>query len=294
MLPEHVSDEKKPAQIVGQGPAARARAEGRAYNLRILKSAMTPFANADGTLRAGSFAPYSPVLHACDLCPARCCRLNVKISLADAIHYCRTLGLPFFAGMTIVPSTHEAHAFRVQRDPRVIPASDGWIGTGEIQLKRKDDGSCHALVSIGGYERCGVYSARPSLCRLYPFSWTSDVAKGSPGMILCPVPYGITEADEQQFLRDVERSIENWELHDDVVAEWHALDLPEEERTIEAFLLFAVPRTAEVLGVSYDGILARGAPHERLYESMVKSGVVRPPQPRPAVTPPARTPETSD
>ena len=87
----------------------------------------------------------------------------------------------------------------------VVPAGDGWHGRAEIQLKRSEDGACHALVRLGGYERCGVYAARPSLCRLYPMTWTSDVAQGGPEAVLCPIPYGFTEADERNFVREAER-----------------------------------------------------------------------------------------
>jgi Fe-S-cluster containining protein len=274
LSPRIVADEKV---VIGRGPAARAKAEGRDYAIKILRNAMAPLANDDGAPRTKGIAPYLPVLHACDLCPGRCCRLNVKVSLPDAIRYCTTLGLPFFAGMTFVPSPHPTHAFKVEHDPHVNPEKEGWLGTCEIQLRRRDDGSCHALVNIGGYERCGIYSARPSLCRLYPFIWTSDVAKGNPGMILCPVPYGVTEAEERKALNDIERSIESWELHDDVVAEWHDRE-PPEGRTVRAFLSFAVPRTAQILGVSYGDTLAIGAPNERLFEAMMRSGVLRGPK----------------
>lgn len=259
------------------GPAARAKAEGRSYNVKLLRSALTPLANDDGTPRARLPAPYLPVLHACDLCPARCCRLNVKVSLPDAIRYCVTLGVPFFAGLVLVPSTHATHAFSVEHDPRSMENVGEWPGRAEIQLRRKPDGSCHALISIGGYERCGVYAARPSLCRLYPMSWTSDVAKGSPGMILCPVPYGVTESEERRFLADIETSIENWELHDDVVEEWHRESAPA-DRTVDAFLAFAVPRTAELLGVDPKGVLDSGTAPERLFQEMRRSGIVRPPR----------------
>src|SRR5262249_24547380 len=141
-----------------------------------------------------------------------------------------------------------------------------------------EDGSCHALVSIGGYDRCGVYSARPSLCRLYPFIWESDVAKGNPGMILCPVPYGVTPAEEEKAAKDIARSIEDWGLHHAVVAEWHDRPITPEQRTVEAFLAFAIPRTAEVLGIWYGETLAPGIPPQRLFDAMVRSGVVRPPR----------------
>jgi Fe-S-cluster containining protein len=228
---------------------------------------MAPLVHDDGTPRSKAPLPYLPVLNPCNLCPARCCRLNVKISLRDAVHYCNTLGVPFFTGLTLVPSAHSTHAFSIDRDPRINPDPEGWLGTVEIQLRRKEDGSCHALVNVGGYDRCGVYAARPSLCRLYPMSWTSDVAKGNPGMILCPVPYGVTEREEAQFLRDIETSIESWEQHDDIVIEWNERSKPE-ERTAEKFLEFAIPKTAEKMGVPWEGILARGTPEQRLFAAM--------------------------
>jgi Fe-S-cluster containining protein len=258
------------------GPAARARAEGRSYNIRLERNAMTPLANDDGSPRGKLPSAYLPVLNPCQVCPARCCRLNVKLSLPDAIHYCNTLGLPFFAGLTLVPSDHPAHAFKLERDPRVHPNEEGWLGRCEIQLRRRADGSCHGLTDIGGYERCAIYDARPSMCRLYPMVWTSDVAKGSPGMILCPVPYAVTESEEQKFLRDIEHSIDRWEMHDDIVAEWNA-STPEGGPSVDSFLQFAISRAAERMGgVPYASIVARATSHQRLYEAMIASRVVKP------------------
>lgn len=236
---------------------------------------MTPLVNDDGSPRSKIPTPYLPVLNACTICPGRCCRLNVKLSLRDAVHYCHTLGVPFFSGLTLTPSTHEAHAFSIARDPRINPDARGWTGTVEIQLRRKEDGSCHALVNVGGYDRCGVYAARPSICRLYPMAWSSDVAKGNPGMILCPVAYGVTEAEERKFLSDIEASIEGWEEHDDLVIEWHETTKPE-ERTVERFLNFAIPKAAASLGVPWENILARGTPEERLFKAMAGSRATKP------------------
>jgi Fe-S-cluster containining protein len=266
------------------GPAFRARAEGRSFNVKIMPSAYVPKVGDDGR-PLSRIQPYLPVLGACELCPARCCRLNVKVSLPDAIHYCRTLSLPFFAGMTFVPGDHAAHSFILERDDRIVPAGDGWGGRAEIQLRRQESGACHALVVIGGYERCGVYAARPSLCRLYPVTWTSDVARGGPEAVLCPVPYGYTEGDERQFLADIEVSIERWEIHDDVIAAWNGSAEP---RTVESFLGFALPRAAERMGVEAPSILAEGFPEQRLYHQMVGSKVLKAAQP--IIPPKARPP----
>jgi Fe-S-cluster containining protein len=255
------------------GPAFRARAEGRSFDIKVQPSAYVPKVGPDGKA-VSKIAPYLPVLGACQLCPSRCCRLNVKVSLPDAVHYCTTLGVPFFAGMTFVPSDHGVHSFQIERDPRIVPAENGWTGRAEIQLKRQEDGACHALLRLGGYERCGVYDARPSLCRLYPMTWTSEVAQGGPGAILCPIPYGFTDADEARFMRDAEVSIERWEIHDDVVAAWHQHQ-PESGRTLRAFLEFAIPLTATRMGVDPTGVLAEGWPEQRLYEQMIASKVIK-------------------
>jgi Fe-S-cluster containining protein len=261
-----------PTPGVPLGPAFRARSEGKPFNIKLQMSAYVPKVGDDGK-PLSRIAPYLPVVGACQLCPARCCRLNVKVSLPDAIHYCKTLGVPFFTGMTFVPSDHKAHSFLIERDPRVVPAENGWAGRAEIQLRRQEDGACHALLRTGGYERCGVYDARPSLCRLYPMSWTSDVAQGGPEAVLCPIPYGYTDADERKFLRDAEQSIERWEIHDDVVLAWH--QQTPEARTLRAFLEFAIPTAAARMGVDPTGVLADGWPEQRLYEQMIACKVIK-------------------
>jgi Fe-S-cluster containining protein len=246
----------------------------RPYNIKLLRSAMTPLVADDGSPRVKGPLPNLPVLNACSLCPGRCCRLSIKLSLRDAVHYCHTLSVPFFSGLTFVPSAHATHAFAIERDPRINPTPEGWIGTVEIQLRRKEDGSCQGLLSLGGYDRCGVYAARPSSCRLYPISWSSDVADANPGMVLCPVPYGVTEAEEQQFLRDAESWIEGWKEHDAIVAEWHKTTKPE-ERTAEKFLEYAIPKTAALMNLPWANILARGTPEQRLFQSMAASRAPR-------------------
>ncbi len=236
---------------------------------------MAPLVKDDGTPRSKLPLPYLPVLNPCNLCPGRCCRLNVKVSLLDAVHYCSTLGVPFFSGLTLRPSDHKTHAFKVQRDPRLNPDEEGWQGSAEIYLRRKEDGACHALMNIGGYDRCGVYEARPMVCRLYPMAWTSDVAKGSPAMILCPMPFGVTEVAEERFLRDAETSIERWRHHEDIITAWHESSNPE-ERTVEKFVEFSVPRAAALMNVSVDIILSRGTAEQRLFSAMVSSKVLKP------------------
>ena len=241
------------------------------YQVQIMRNAMTPRTEDDGASR--QIGPYKPVLRACDLCPARCCYFSVKVSLPDAIDFCQTLGLPFFAALTLVPSSLP-RAFRIERDPRIAPSITEWSGSAEIALRRKDDGSCQMLINLGGYARCGAYDARPSTCRLYPLTWDATVARGSPGALMCPYPYAVTDAAERRFVADVTRSIDRWALHDRVLAEWHAEE-PTGGRTVDAFLAFAIPRAAGLMGVSVGSILAPGNADQRLHGAMVHAGVIK-------------------
>lgn len=260
------------------GKAKRAKSEApsepvRKYNLKIYRNAMTPLCTEDGTKR--QFGPYNPVVDACEICPARCCRLTVKVNLPDAIEFCETLGLPFFAAFRFVAGGGE-RAFEVEFDGRVVAdkKEDEWPGNAEIALRRKDDGSCSMLMNHNGYERCGVYSVRPSTCQLYPLTWTSDVARGGPALVMCPVPYGVTPAQEEAFFAAAECSIERWQVHDRVLDEWKAFE-PEGGRTAEAFVMFAVPRAAELMDFGTAKVLKPGSPFERLQEAMIAAGVIR-------------------
>lgn len=240
----------------------------------LLPQPFTPLADAEGQPRS-RLVPYRPVLGACNLCPARCCRLHVKLSVLDAVHFAVTLGVPLFAGLRPVASEDPEHAFRLDRDPRVVPEDAPWPGTAELELLRRPDGGCHALVQVGEHERCGVYGARPSFCRTYPVAWRATKMEGGPKVIMCPVPYGVDPDEEARITADVARSIRLWGAHDALVAEWNAGPGP---FTVEAFAAFAVPRAAEVLGVSAAQVLAQGNREQRLYDAMLEAKVVKPPR----------------
>ena len=256
-----------------RGPGQRARARGESYGVRILYQVFTPKAEADG--RPARPGPYLPVLNACEVCPARCCRLLVKISIPDAIRYLSTLRMPFFSGLTLTASTG-THSFAVGYDSRIGSEAQAWPNRGELVLSRRDDGSCHGLIRIGAHERCGIYAARPSVCRLYPFLWTSEVAKGRPEAILCPVPYGYTDRDEQEFIRECENTIDGWEIHDTVVEDWHK-ETNDRGGSLNDFLNFSFPRAAQMMKMEFKLDLGESPREQRLYRAMIDSNVVRDP-----------------
>lgn len=243
----------------------------RKHNLKILRNAMVPHTAEDGTpLHIG---PYQPVRDACEICPARCCRFTVKVSIPDALRFCSILGLPFFAGLTLAPGGGP-RSFEIEHDRRINPDVEMWPGTADIVLRRADDGSCGMLISVGGHDRCGAYAARPSTCRLYPVTWTSDVAEGGPPLLACPVPYALTPSLQETFFEHALDSIDRWALHDRIIAAWHEQDV-EGGRTTQAFLHFSMTMAAEELGVDLGRILDVGGPLERLQQAMIDSGIIR-------------------
>ncbi|HJL40010.1 MAG TPA: YkgJ family cysteine cluster protein [Myxococcales bacterium LLY-WYZ-16_1] len=241
---------------------------------KIVPSAYTPRTDASGVPER-KVLPYRPMVDPCKICPGRCCHLNVKVSLPEALRYTGTYQLPFFAGLALVPSSHERRAFQLDRDPRLVAAHDGWMGTAELQLRRQESGACHALIDAGGFKRCGIYPVRPSLCRLYPFSWESEDAKGGPEMVLCPTPYAITPSAESQFLTDVEDGLAAWRLHEEVVAAWNGRET--DDWSVEAFLAFTLPRVGEAIGIDPEPVLAAGTADEQLTDAMIRAETLRVP-----------------
>jgi len=246
----------------------------RAKGLRILRNAMVPLVDENG--KPKHFGPYKPVQDACNICPARCCRFTVKVSIIDAVEFCVSLGVPFFAGLQLVMSDKDRR-FRVDYDPQVFGKIDesAWLGTAEIALRRRDDGGCAHLVDIGGFERCGVYSARPSTCRLYPIVWESEEAHGGPALISCPVAYAVTPEMEESFYHDAAQSIDRWKLHDELLAQWHGRTETDAPWGVLDFLEFSVPEAAKYLGVDAACVLRAGGPFDVLSAAMVSSGTLR-------------------
>lgn len=238
---------------------------------KIVPTAYTPRTDESGVPER-KVLPYRPKVNPCAICPGRCCHLNVKVSLPEALRYTATYRLPVFAALDLVASDHPRRAFRLDRDRRLMDVQDGWMGKAELRLRRSESGACHALVDAAGFKRCGIYPVRPSLCRLYPFSWESEDAQGGPEMILCPTPYALTPSAERQFLVDVEEGLAAWKLHEEVVAEWNARKT---EPSVEAFLQFALPKVGEVIGMDPSPVLAGGTADEQLNDAMVEAQTVR-------------------
>jgi Fe-S-cluster containining protein len=246
--------------------------------VQIKNMAMTPLLDGEGE-KLLKIQPYVPVENPCRFCPGKCCRMAVKTSLPDVVRFLSVMGVPFLSAFQIVPGIHEENSFLMDDDPRFREEGDGWPGRAEIELRRNPgDGSCAYLKSLGGFDRCSVYDVRPSACRLYPLSWQSELSgrKGGPGMVVCPVPYAVSETTQMRAAADVEASIDGWMLHERTVSAWNAES--RELRSLDEFLAFALPYVASQTGMPTDGLLDNRSSEERLRDAQIYTGVVRPPK----------------
>ena len=241
-------------------------------DVRLSQNPFTPRCDEEGRPTT-KIVPFAPVVEPCTVCPAKCCRLRVKASVVDVVAYCRVLQVPLFAGHVVRETDAHSHSFRMAFDERAEGEAATWSGFAELELRRHDDGRCHGLIDVGGFERCGVYAARPAGCRTYPIGWETEETRGGPGSIVCPVPYAIRPQDERQFVANVEEAIDRWALHDAIVAEWNASS-PEGGHRLDAFLVFAMARVARALDVDTSVVLQPGGAAERLHELMMASRIV--------------------
>ena len=81
----------------------------------------------------------------------------------------------------------------------------------------------------------------------------------------------MTPKMEADFYRDASESIENWQLHDELVERWEMSSEDEFPRDAMTFLNFVLSRAAERSGIELAGVLDHGTPFERMAEAMMFS-----------------------
>ncbi len=238
--------------------------------------AMTPKVDAQGKLK--HYSRFTPVDRACELCPARCCHLTVHVSLPEVLRFCSVLEVPFHAAFWFVPGEGpRSFELDAKNDRRAGRYREEWPGRGSIALRRLESGACQYLVDVGGFLRCGAYELRPATCKLYPLSWETETARGGPPVVLCPIPYMVTPERERRFKRDVAKALEDWAIHEEILALWHARD-SEASRRPDDFLRFVLPLAGERLSIDPWRALQIDDASTLLFSAMLESGAVTPPK----------------
>lgn len=232
--------------------------------LRLTPHPLTPRCDENG-VPTTKIAPYRPVVEPCAVCPAHCCHLRVKVAVDDAVALCRSIDVPLSAALVVRTVAPHEHSFAVEEDPRIQYAAVGWTGHAELELIHDPEtGRCNQLVDIGGYQRCGVYAARPTGCRTYPVGWATDTQRGGPGSVACPVAYAIRPEDERAFLGHVELALERWARHKAIVDAWNERDT----HPLDEFFVHALTEA------NAKDVRIHGDAETRLHQLQVETGVL--------------------
>ncbi len=229
---------------------------------RFRPTTMTPKLDRDGAAVGASL--YPPSSNPCPNCPAKCCTSRIETSLPDVVRFCTTLSLPFHQAFELATGGQKP-----------FELDDGhWI----LVLRREADGYCRFLGRWGDDLRCGVYPVRPTTCRLYPFAFEHGGVRHAPGVVHCPVPFGMGAEAEARMAAEAARGVAEWAAHDAICAAWKKKKKIK-IRSFGAFLAYAIPKAAKAIGVDGDAAKAvmldgRGCA-ERNFDMMVEHRVVR-------------------
>lgn len=130
----------------------------------------------------------------CERCDSRCCRTYiVPLNGIDIVRISLHLGTPISEWCVLEPiseqiSEYAYFSIRLTGETRYI-----------VCLKR-ENGSCMFLQRSSLRAACGIYEARPGMCRSYPITYCAGSAEHTDGCI-CPERWALDFSDEAIFSR---------------------------------------------------------------------------------------------
>lgn len=155
--------------------------------------------------------PFGAVTNSCRNCKAKCCRgLAVVLTIPEALRLNDAIGLD--------PDSYFELSDKV--DSRKTPHFPLLYWEGKqlkeyfIIIKKRQNGDCFFL---NENSTCGIYSVRPSVCRLYPFELT-DSKKQKDGA-LCPKKF-VREPQTDKEAEILEADLKN---HGIAARRWNAI-----------------------------------------------------------------------
>jgi Fe-S-cluster containining protein len=118
----------------------------------------------------------------CFGCTTPCCfEYVVPVNGHDLWRLARDLSLPW-AELVTVRKTPDDWAESFMLDD----GTDRYA----FMLRKRADGGCAMLVTLGAHHRCGVHASRPLACRVYPMhaAWRAPTGIDFASHALCPPP----------------------------------------------------------------------------------------------------------
>lgn len=177
-----------------------------------------------------------PTRNPCLMCPGECCRARVVLNVCDLVRLA--------APLEIHPSSFCDLVECESRNGEAILIGET---RKHITLRKGDDDHCVLQLKVDGHRRCGVHELRPGICRLYPFAFERGNQRLEMGLVSCPTRWLISAQKKDAILDDLESHEHDRALDRQIVRRWNLKQ--EEERTPQAFWIFALVEAGRELGV---------------------------------------------
>jgi Fe-S-cluster containining protein len=150
----------------------------------------------------------------CATCAGRCCReYRVQVTAADVRTLAAGTALPPGDFVKLEESEADKPGFRLR------PGGPPY----ELHLIRHAaTGGCVFLMEIApGLARCGVYAARPLVCRNFPTSLRLGAVAVRDGVKCGPGSWNLATMDVTTYRRDLVRADAAWKEHWKMVSAWN-------------------------------------------------------------------------
>ena len=161
-------------------------------------------------------------LYPCVGCHGRCCRLRVRVLAVEALRVALTLGVPLDGVVERVP--YEPPAPTELDALPIMLEGKPWM----LELHRPDvTNRCVFAVEVSGQVRCGIYTLRPALCRLFPYDVMDgerNIRTGSQD--LCPVRWLKDAAAESRVAQTLEERAADFAREQQLLAAWEKREGP--------------------------------------------------------------------
>ena len=175
----------------------------------------------------------------CVRCPSRCCQRQAVLGTAEAMRIGFTLGLRLRSFVEPMPWTSAVG--RLISWP--FKLDDG--GRHVLRFRRGPEGCVHLVRPGEATSRCGIYSVRPSLCRLYPFIVDDEGERFAiGGQEICPEQWLQTAATREAAGQAIAQLRVDREHDRQIVLAWNK---GRRARTFDALLAFLEGHAAAAL-----------------------------------------------
>ena len=189
-------------------------------------------------------------LNPCDVCSGLCCHFQVQLSAVEAVRIALTLSVPPLEAFVSMPYKFDPTTGQVCYHAIQLDDGDACL----LFKRDPESKACTFKIDVGDYGRCGIYSLRPGICRMFPLHVEEEdgnkVAVGTDEH--CPIGWLYDDRTGDRYAEELAAWREDVELDRALCQRWGEEE--QEERTLAAFFKWATRQLAPGWGFDPEGL----------------------------------------